>query len=136
MPLVLLKASIPSYSHLRKCREGRRRGQDLQPPPLYLMSGGSLDYAYMRVQEIADSVLQKSENAHHRALGKHLSKISKALKILEWVLSGDSAEGEEIEAINNVLPLTCMLESVVNDAKVALADLTRVLNSSGSEDAL
>ena len=88
------------------------------------MSGGSLDYAYMRVQEIADSVLQKSENAHHRALGKHLSKISKALKILEWVLSGDSAEGEEIEAINNVLPLTCMLESVVNDAKVALAENT------------
>jgi len=92
------------------------------------MSGGSLDYAFMRVQEIADSVLQKSENAHHRAFGKHLSKISKALKDLEWVLSGDSAEGEEIEAINNVLPLSCELESVVEDAKVVLSDLTRILN--------
>ena len=66
------------------------------------MSGGSLNYVYRPVQNVAED-LMVSNNILHRAFGKHLFEVSKALFNIEWVLSGDYGEGDDTEAIKVVL---------------------------------
>lgn len=67
------------------------------------MSGGSLDYFYFRVQEIADEIRQRAETPLQLAFVKHLEDVATALHDIEWVFSGDYGEGREEEAINKVL---------------------------------
>lgn len=59
------------------------------------MSGGSLDYVYIRVAEAADTVERRATTPLHRAFSAHLRQVAEALREMEWVLSGDSAEGSE-----------------------------------------
>ncbi len=66
------------------------------------MSGGSWDYFYHRLDEIADRV--KSDACPvRRAFGDHLAKCATALREIEWVDSGDTSPGDEFAAIRDVL---------------------------------
>ena len=67
------------------------------------MSGGSLDYAYFKVEDAASQLRKRSNNPLHRAFAVHLEKVAKALHDVEWVLSSDYSEGREEEAIKEVL---------------------------------
>lgn len=67
------------------------------------MSGGSLDYAYFKVEDAASQLRKISNNPLHRAFAVHLEKVAKALHDVEWVLSSDYSEGREEEAIKEVL---------------------------------
>ena len=42
------------------------------------MSGGSLDYAYEKVNDAADAVRRRAETSLHRAFAKHLDRVSAA----------------------------------------------------------
>jgi hypothetical protein len=66
------------------------------------MSGGSWDYAYFKVEEIAER-LERSNQPLRRNLGAHLRKVALALRDIEWVDSGDLGEGKEQAAILEVL---------------------------------
>lgn len=78
------------------------------------MSGGSWDYFFQRVRDVADalefdktpyedySYLQlsvKQKKARHK-LGKVLRELIAPLKAIEWVDSGDCSEPHGIEEIN------------------------------------
>lgn len=66
------------------------------------MSGGSMDYLYSKVEEVADSLMHSKE-PHRRAFARHLKDVSNALYSIEWVDSGDCGTGSDIEPISKVL---------------------------------
>lgn len=66
------------------------------------MSGGSWDYIYGKVQDIAET-LQHSPDALRRAFGDHLVLCAKALHDIEWVDSCDYGKGQERPAVEAAL---------------------------------
>lgn len=83
------------------------------------MSGGSWNYAYHEIQEIAET-LQQSNDPLRRAFGAHMELCSEAIHDIEWVDSGDYSEGREIESIEKVLggkAKVLALSEVLKEAK-------------------
>jgi len=70
------------------------------------MSGGSWDYFYSRLEDVAtrliDSNINQSEAVLRKALGVLLLKCSKALHDIEWVDSCDYGIGDEREALEAI----------------------------------
>ena len=66
------------------------------------MSGGSWDYFYGRLEEVA-SRLQCERDPLRKAFGSHLQKCAKALHDIEWVDSCDCLPGDEVKAIKAAL---------------------------------
>ncbi len=89
-----------------------------------LMSGGSMGYLCYRVEE-ARFVESTPERKAFRA---HLIKVAAALKAIEWVDSGDTAEGDEHDAIMACITPTDVLEDAIKEAEDVLAALTTALN--------
>lgn len=86
------------------------------------MSGGSYDYAYRRVEDMADRLAQ-SRNALRRAFAGHLYAVAKAMHDVEWVDSADYAPGAEGEAIEAVLSPGAEIEAAIEAGNEALAAL-------------
>lgn len=84
------------------------------------MSGGSLDYAYSRLESVADEILSRSERPEHRAFAGHLYLVASALHDLEWVWSGDYGRGDELKAINAVISPADTLQQAMRDAETAI----------------
>lgn len=65
------------------------------------MSGGSHDYAYRKLENIAESFYQAPEKIEHLELRKKvhdiLQIVAKACHIIEWIDSGDYGESEWAE---------------------------------------
>lgn len=87
------------------------------------MSGGSLNYAYFQVEDIASDVLRRADTNLHRAFAKHLYKVAKALHDLEWVYSSDYSPGDEVQAIREVITRNEEIESAKEEAKKLIAEL-------------
>jgi hypothetical protein len=66
------------------------------------MSGGSYDYAYSKVQDMAER-LAESKDPLRRAFADHLKLVADAMQNIEWVDSGDYISGDEIDPIKKVL---------------------------------
>ena len=66
------------------------------------MSGGSFDYSYRHVEDMADR-LRASDNPQYQAFADHLTKVAAAMKAVEWEFSGDSGLEEAYEAISRVI---------------------------------
>jgi hypothetical protein len=74
------------------------------------MSGGSLNYAYAKLEMIVDEIeerdlapLKPKLTPLQREFAEHLRLVVKALHDLEWVWSADYGEGDEEPAILAVL---------------------------------
>ena len=67
------------------------------------MSGGSLDYIYHKVEDVADSIENRTDEPLYRAFAEHLKLVSEALHDVEWEFSGDYGTGDAEEAIRRVL---------------------------------
>ena len=65
------------------------------------MSGGSYDYAYRHISDMADSL--KTSTPLRRAFKAHLDLVAKACHDIEWVDSGDCGPGDEDAAIRACL---------------------------------
>lgn len=64
------------------------------------MSGGSMNYAFLHVQEAA---LRIKCNTDHRARFRaHLSLVVEALRAIEWTDSDDGSPEDEVKAIERV----------------------------------
>jgi hypothetical protein len=92
------------------------------------MSGGSLDYAYIRVEDTARDVCIRAKTPLQRAFGAHLLKVAKALHDLEWVMSDDYGPGDEVEAIRACITPAMELEAATEHARAALAELQSVID--------
>ena len=66
------------------------------------MSGGSYDYAYQNVEQMAFD-LKKQKCPLRNKFGLHLIKVAKAMHDIEWVDSDDYATGAEIKSIMEVV---------------------------------
>lgn len=68
------------------------------------MSGEAYGHAYWNVREMAQELLRTCGNNPLRvAFARHLLKVSAAMHDVDWVDSGDSAEGSETNSILEVL---------------------------------
>jgi len=93
------------------------------------MSGGSLDYAYSKVENIAYDVAQKADSNLHKAFAKHLYIVAEALHDFEWVLSGDCGYGDEVEAIRKVVSPSQEIETAKESAKKLIEELQVLIDS-------
>lgn len=83
------------------------------------MSGGSLDYAYRKVQDVAEQITWRATTPLHRALVAHLEKVASALHDLEWVWSGDMSPGDEDETILALVGVHGELSAALDMALIA-----------------
>ncbi len=67
------------------------------------MSGGSLDYAFARLNDAISTIQSKARRPLHVAFAQHLTLVSKALHDLEWEWSGDYGDRDADEAIRGAL---------------------------------
>lgn len=76
------------------------------------MSGGHYDYAYLRVMDFSDRLLdevqredisQKAKEARLKFVD-HLKKVTEAMRTIEYVDSDDSSPDDEIQPILDCLP--------------------------------
>lgn len=103
------------------------------------MSGGSYDYLYRRVEDVAEQIraeggcssLGYSRPALRKAFKAHLEKVAEILRAIEWNDSGDG-DSTEIEKIEALLGPNAELEVLIAEAyrakealDVALASKTR-----------
>lgn len=89
------------------------------------MSGGSWDYCYFKFEEVA-SRLKESKNLKRKALGFQIQKIAEALHAIEWVDSGDYAEGDDIKLIEEALKTDARKEAIKDYLKETEANLIEV----------
>lgn len=66
------------------------------------MSGGSWSYVYHGIEDAADK-LDAERDPLRRAFGKQVRLVAEAMRAIEWVDSGDSAHGSEIDPIKAAL---------------------------------
>jgi len=96
------------------------------------MSGGSYDYAYQRIDDLADAI--RATTPLRKAFKKHLKNVATACHQIEWVDSGDCGEGDEDdaikaclgkhakvmvldEALSEAMRVKSMLEAAIKDAQ-------------------
>ena len=94
------------------------------------MSGGSYDYAFGRVDDMALSLRDKHSNPLRRAFAIHLALVAKAMHDIEWVDSCDYGPGDEDEAIRVVLSPGAELAAAVAMATEARKMLDEALERS------
>jgi len=70
------------------------------------MSGGSWDYFYYNIDEVADRLCDE-KSPLRRALGQHMRALSHAMHEIEWVDSGDKSSPDDTEAIKAVFEELC-----------------------------
>lgn len=75
------------------------------------MSGGSLDYLYLKVEEAAERIIMRygqlgaspddrtRYSATAAAFAQHLMLVAKALKEMEWEMSGDGSDWSTIKKL-------------------------------------
>jgi hypothetical protein len=66
------------------------------------MNGGSMDYLYLKVQDVADGMKQLSSSPHRQRFAEHLQLVAVALKDVEYCDSGDTSENVELRSIEAV----------------------------------
>lgn len=94
------------------------------------MSGGSYDYAYRHVDEMADTIDHKTKSSLRRAFAAHLRKVALAMHHIEWVDSGDYGNGQDEGAMRACLadPVAEELTVAVGDAREVSQELQRLLS--------
>ena len=92
------------------------------------MSGGSWDYAYSRIRDVADRLCRPGQSVERRAMGAHVQRLSVAMKAVEWLDSGDTiGDTKEIRAF-----LAGFGDPDKQIAAVVAADLRDLIASAGA----
>jgi hypothetical protein len=97
------------------------------------MSGGSLDYLYVKVSDAASEIEFESgfcscdsTPSHRRAFAKHLFLVAKALRSIEWNMSCDG-DGDERANIEACINKSAVIEAAIDRAEVAKSELEKVI---------
>lgn len=92
------------------------------------MSGGSLNYVYIRVEDAAREIAERRDSPLHRAFSQHLVKVAQALHDVEWVLSADYSPGRDEAAMRAVLHEGAELGASIERAEAILEELRIEIN--------
>jgi len=96
------------------------------------MSGGSYDYLYSKIRDMADDMPLHSscdDYVHpslRAAFKKHLKLVADACRAIELNDSGDGDQ-DEIAKIEACLPRDAELRAAIEEAEVTLASLTAAI---------
>jgi hypothetical protein len=91
------------------------------------MSGGSFDYIYSKVEDAKSMVRSNATRPEHLAFADHLTKVAKALHDIEWMLSGDIGNGDELPAIMECITPSDVLECAITSATIQSALLNEAI---------
>jgi hypothetical protein len=94
------------------------------------MSGGSYQYAYYRIEELAGEI--RTTTALRKAFKAHLLKVAKACHDIEWVDSADYSPGDEDSAIRECLGTAAealVLAEVLAEAKKVRDELDELIKA-------
>ena len=93
------------------------------------MSGGSYDYAYQGVNDMAHNLERMSSEPLRRAFAEHLLQVATAMHAIEWVDSADYSKGAEVEHIRAVLKPGAEIEAAITMAIEAQTKLHDAIES-------
>lgn len=107
------------------------------------MSGGSLDYAYCKINDISDDLasklyyyrVDKSIIRYRKDLVNHLKALSDLLHEVEWNMSGDKADEDELLAFEKWHTFlgkdakTVSLELVLKEAEEVRNDINALIKN-------
>jgi hypothetical protein len=88
-----------------------------------IMSGGSYDYAYRKIEALASEIKSRAQTSERKAFADHLLKVAKAAHDIEWVDSCDYGVGDENKSIRECLGNGLILLQVVIEAKKIMKDI-------------
>ena len=97
------------------------------------MSGGSYDYAYSKIESLADDVERWARDPQTKgrnlrlAFARHLRKVAKAAYELEWADSGDTGWPDPVEHIRAVISPADEIQAATDNAKAALVALQEAI---------
>jgi hypothetical protein len=99
------------------------------------MSGGSYDYAYGKIADLADEIHGEggcdcASPALRKAFAAHLRKVALAMHAIEWNDSGDGTGGwreTEEQLIRACIAPDAELRQAIEDAKNAQVQLIRAI---------
>ena len=100
------------------------------------MSGGSYDYAYQHIDDLADEL--RCMTPLRRAFKAHLRLVAQAAHQIEWVDSGDCSPGDDDAAIRAALGQDAdglSLQEIVSEAQKCLLELQEAIKNTKSQDA-
>lgn len=89
------------------------------------MSGGSWDYFYQKLEEVAEK-LSTDEEPIRRAFGNHLKMCAMAMYNIEWVDSGDMSDGADRKYIEMALGVNSKTMELQEATKEALKVVDRL----------
>lgn len=96
------------------------------------MSGGSYDYAYCKLEDLAAAIRERADGSNCRALrlafAELLQKCAEAAHDIEWVDSGDRSKGDEIASLNAVVSPSLQLTAALEVASKAMNDLQSAID--------
>lgn len=85
------------------------------------MSGGSLNYKFNELHELASMINNQSECSLEKAFSAHLDKCAEAAKALEWYYSCDSGNEKAHKLIGEIITPT-ELKAVIKKELDQLSD--------------
>lgn len=92
------------------------------------MSGGSMNYICHKLSMEIDNM--RLSSPLRRAFYDHIQDVIKALHAIEWVDSGDTAEGTEEESIRKCLTSEKFTKHASKEAEELLKELDIILGRS------
>ena len=102
------------------------------------MSGGSLDYLYLKVEDAASEIAVNEsfcgygDKYHRKAFAKHLKRVALALHAIEWNIDDDGHEDEN-ELIEACIGEHCDLAEMISEAQRVKADIEKKLGELNNE---
>jgi hypothetical protein len=102
------------------------------------MSGGSYNYAYSALENLATDILTSrgiNKSPQRLAFAKRLMLMAKAAHDIEWVDSGDYGPGDEMESIKEALGPNYEIECLVaylEEARTTIAVLQNLIQEAES----
>lgn len=93
------------------------------------MSGGSYDYAYLKVQDFIGNLRSLHNSPIRKAFADHLELVAKAMHDIEWVDSGDYGKGDEEESIRKCISKDSELKSAIDMAEKMVKILEDTIKS-------
>lgn len=99
------------------------------------MSGGSYDYAYRRIEDLASEIRAEGSSScappHlRRAFAAHLLKVASAARAIEWNDSCDGDRDETAKILDCIGP-GADLETATDAARKASAELNDAIRRAG-----
>ena len=99
-----------------------------------IVSGGSYDHLYYRIEDAAYRLCQKNQPTYRRAFGELLKKCAKAMHDVEWVDSDDLSTGDDEKSIMECINFSDMLRCSVQQAEEVRDELTRLIKESKKKE--